>query len=169
MKTTTVPAQITTVEDKIAGNLTWQQMVLLASPIFIDFALYAALPTMLKLNAYKLIIMALVTTVAGLLAIRVKNKILLVWAITIFNYNARPRYYVLNKNNIYLRAQGAVLSSSPKLPTAQATHQTIPQSLTQLSEEDVLRLEHILASPSANLSFATSKKGGLSVSISEIK
>jgi hypothetical protein len=169
MKTTTVPAQITTVEDKIAGNLTLQQMVLLASPVFIDFALYALLPAMLKLNAYKLVLMSLVTITASLLAIRVKSKILLVWAITIFSYNARPGYYVFNKNNIYLRAQGAVHANEAEQQTAPTVEQLTPQKVTRLSEEDVFRLERILANPSANLSFATSKKGGLYVSISEIK
>jgi len=169
MKTTTVPAQITTVEDKIAGNLTLQQMVLLASPIFVDFALYALLPTMLKLNAYKLVLMFLVTIVASLLAIRVKSKILLVWAITILNYNTRPGYYVFNKNNIYLRAQAAVLIDEAEQQIAPTVEQLTPQKVTRLSEEDVFRLEHILANPSTNLSFATSKKGGLYVSISEIK
>ena len=169
MKTTTVPAQITTVEDKIAGNLTLQQMVLLASPVFIDFALYAALPTMLKLNAYKLVLMSLVTLTASLLAIRVKSKILLIWAITIFNYNTRPGYYVFNKNNIYLRAQAAVLVDETEQQVAPTVEQLTPQKVARLSEEDVFRLEHILANPSANLSFATNKKGGLYVSISEVK
>jgi hypothetical protein len=169
MKTTTVPAQITTIEDKIAGNLTLQQMVLLASPVFIDFALYALLPTTLKLNAYKLTLMFLITSVASLLAIRVKNKIILTWAITILSYNARPGYYVFNKNNIYLRAQAAILVDKAEQHITPTTKQLIPQQVARLSEEDVFRLERILANPSANLSIATSKRGGLYVSISEIK
>lgn len=170
MKTATVPAQITTVEDKIAGNLTLQQMVLLASPVFIDFALYALLPTSLKLNTYKLILMTLVTFVAGILAIRVKSKILLAWAITIFRYNERPRYYVFNKNNTYLRFKmNAPINKSSETETIQSLEQIVRRNRPQLSQEDVFRLETILANPSVNLSFATSKKGGLYVSITEVK
>jgi hypothetical protein len=169
MKTATVPAQITTVEDKIAGNLTLQQMVLLASPVFIDFILYALLPTMLKLNAYKLILMAIVTLASDLLAIRFKSKILLVWAITIFRYNARPRYYVFNKNDAYLRSEYSAPVSESEIHVVQDRKQDTQQNLPQLSQKDVFRLERILANPSANLSFATSKKGGLYASITEVK
>jgi hypothetical protein len=170
MKTATVPAQITTVEDKIAGSLTLQQMVLLASPVFIDFALYALLPTMLKLNAYKLILMAMITLLADISAIRIRSKILFVWAITLFRYNARPRYYVFNKNDAYLRNNEETTPvNEVETQAASDVEQTIQPDVSRLSEEDVFKLERILEHPSANLSFATSKKGGLYVSISEVK
>jgi hypothetical protein len=167
MKTATVPAQITTVEDKIAGNLTLQQIALLIGPIFIDFAFYVALPTILKLNIYKLILMAIVTLMAGIAAVRVKGKILLVWAMTIFKYNARPHYYVFNKNNSYLRSEATETSIEPaEIKTIRVKEQTVSSNL---SENDVFKLERILASPSTNLSFAASRKGGLHVSITEVK
>jgi len=169
MKTATVPAQITTVEDKIAGNLTLQQMILLASPVFVDFALYAMLPTMLKLNVYKLSLMAIVALAAGLAAIRIRSKILLTWAITMLKYNARPRYYVFNKNNGHLRSEAATPVNEVETPVTSDIEQTTQRDVPRLSEEDIFRLERILAHPSANLSFATSKKGGLYVSINEVK
>jgi hypothetical protein len=155
MKTATVPAQITTVEDKIAGNLTLQQIALLIGPIFIDFAIY------------KLILMAIVTLMAGIAAVRVKGKILLVWAMTIFKYNARPHDYVFNKNNSYLRSEATETSIEPaEIKTIRVKEQTVSSNL---SENDVFKLERILASPSTNLSFAASRKGGLHVSITEVK
>lgn len=169
MKTATVPAQITTVEDKIAGNLTLQQVGLLASPVFIDFALYAALPPTLKFNAYKLALMVLVTLTADLLAVRVRSKILLAWAITMLKYNARPRYYVFDKNNTHFRSEEAVLVKEAEEQTAFDVKPAVQSDETQLSEEDVFKLEHILAHPSANLSFATSRKGILYASINEVK
>jgi hypothetical protein len=169
MKTAIVPAQITTVEDKIAGNLTLQQVGLLASPVFIDFALYAALPTTLKFNAYKLALMVVVTLAADLLAVRVRGKILLAWAITMLKYNARPRHYVFDKNNTHFRSEESVLVKEAKAQTAVGIKRAVQSDALQLSEEDVFKLEHILAHPSANLSFATSKKGVLYASISEIK
>lgn len=170
MKIATVPAQITTVEDKIAGNLTLQQMILLASPVFIDFGLYALLPTMLKLTIYKLILMALITLAADLAAIRVKNKILLVWAITIFRYNVRPGYYVFDKNNTYLRAEVSTpINEVVETQTASNTEQTVNHSTAYLSQEDIFKLENILANPSTNLRFAISKKGGLNVGITKVK
>jgi hypothetical protein len=169
MKTTTVPAQITTVEDKIAGNLTLQQMVLLGGPIFIDFAIYVALPHTLKLNAYKLILMGIITASANILAIRVKSKILLIWTLTIFRYNVRPRYYVFSKSSSYLRNEAPPAIDESEPLTTSSSKQTIPQDSTQLSEEDIIKLDRILANPLADLSFTTTRKGGLYVSISEVE
>jgi hypothetical protein len=169
MKTATVPAQVTSVEDKIAGNLTLQQMVLLASPVFIDFALYVLLPTAMKLNTYKLILMVLVALTMNTLAIRFKSKLFLAWAITIFKYNKRPRYYVYNKNNSYLRIETNTPMDEPELKTNVNIEQSVFPIMPRLSQEDIFRLEGILANPSANLRFATNRKGGLHVSITEIK
>jgi hypothetical protein len=172
MKTATVPAQITTVEDKIAGNLTMQQLILLASPVFINFALYAFLPTMLKLNVYKLIPMTLIMLTADVLAIRIKGKILLFWAITLFRYNARPQYYVFNKNSTYLRSEVDTLipnNEGPETAITSEVEQAAQPKALRLSQEDVFKLERILANPSANLSFATNKKGGLYVSVMEVE
>jgi len=169
MKTATVPAQITTVEDKIAGNLTLQQVGLLASPVFIDFALYAALPTMLKLNAYKLALMAIVTLIADLLAIRVRSKILLTWVVTMLKYNARPRYYVFDKNSTHFRHEESLTVEATKVQTDTDIKRAVKSDEARLSVEDTFKLEHILTHPSANLSFATSKKGILYASVSEIE
>jgi hypothetical protein len=169
MKTTTVPAQITTIEDKIAGNLTLQQIILMGGPIFIDFAIYVALPHTLKLNAYKLILMVIVTASANILAIRVKSKILLIWALTIFRYNARPRYYVFRKSSPYLRNEAPSAIDEPEPQTTSSVRQATQQDSVQLSEEDIFKLERILENPSTDLSFTTSRKGGLHVSISEVE
>lgn len=168
MKTTIVPAQITTVEDKIAGNLTLQQMILLTMPVFIDFALYAVLPHPLKLNAYKLGFMAVVSIVCGLLAIRVRGKILFSWAITVVHYNTRPRYYVFNKNDGYLRSGELPTMAKAKVHDTEEGELVVTPHMPTLSPEEVMKLEEILAHPAANLSFKL-QKGGLHVSITEVK
>jgi hypothetical protein len=170
MKTATVPAQITTVEDKIAGNLTLKQIVLLASPIFIDFAIYAILPRMLKLNAYKLALMLMTILVVSPSAIRVRNKILLEWAISIIKYNIRPRYYVYNKNTNYLRSEKLTKPTKKTITSETPVNaQTNAGNFLDISHEELLQLEHILINNQSNLSFATTKRGGLRVNISESK
>jgi hypothetical protein len=171
MKSAIVPAQITTVEDKIAGNLTLQQMFLLAIPVFIDFVLYVVLPRSLKLSAYKVVLMTLVALVCFLLAIRIKGKILLIWAMTIIRYNARPRYYVFNKNDAYLR--DSTIALPPEEPsTAEQTAASVEESelpLAAITMAEAVKLEGILANPAAKLSFSSRKKGGLHVCITEVK
>src|ERR1035437_3790831 len=98
MKITVVPAQVTTVEDRVAGNLGFSQLILFAIPVFGGSLLYAALPPSMSASAYKLVIIGIVAVFNSVLAIRIKGKILLLWMIVLLRYNLRPRFYLFNKN-----------------------------------------------------------------------
>ena len=170
MKTTTVPAQVTTVEDKIAGNLTLTQIMLFIVPLLIGAAIYLIIPPIMHLTILKFAISLSVLLVFSAMAIRIKGKILLMWAIIIITYNSRPRYFVFNKNDVYLR--NAALKDKPKIASAieieeEAEVSNLNVSLIPLPQR--LQLETILADPRANLHFRTNHKGGLSVHITEIK
>src|SRR5947209_20569411 len=97
MKVTVVPAQVTTVEDRIVGSLGLSQILLLATPVFGGTMLYAILPPNFHSAIYKLIVIALLFATCGLMAIRIRGKILLLWLIVMLRYNLRPRYFVFNK------------------------------------------------------------------------
>ena len=168
MKTTVVPAQITTVEDKIAGSLSLSQLLLLAAPVFGGCALYIIFPPMLRFAPYKVVLMTMLVFAFGLLAIRVKGKILLLWLIVITRYNLRPRFYVVNKNDMHLRHNGTefadeALEDEPEIKKSPVA------SIPQLSTAELVRLERIMADPQANLTFKPAKKGGLSVVITEVE
>jgi hypothetical protein len=169
MRTSNVPAQITTIEDKIAGNLTLQQMILLASPIFIDFAVYTIFPKELKLNTYKLILMLLITGVLASLAIRIKTKTLLVWMVTVTKYRLRARYYIFDKNNDYLRGLDLASPFIAYEIGASVSKKDSKKVNRKLIEGDYIKLEHILTNSSANLTFTSNRKGVLHVSFTEIK
>ena len=169
MKTTIVPAQVTTVEDKIAGNLNFTQLLLLVTPVFISGAIFAFFPPFLRLVGYKLIICSLLLLVCVSLAIRIKGKLLLTWISITARYNLRPRYYIYNKNDTHLRrastAYKEVLEGSEEQavkPTRRQPHVTIPVPL-------LVQLEQVIGDPRANFHLKTTKKGGLSVHIQEIK
>ena len=51
MKTAIVPAQVTTVEDKVAGNLNLTQLLLIASPVFVRGVIYAVFPPSFEISA----------------------------------------------------------------------------------------------------------------------
>jgi hypothetical protein len=168
MKSTRVPAQITTVEDKIVGNLSLSQMILLFVPIFIAGFTYIGMPPQYGNASYKVVLVLSVALVAGLSAIRIKGRILLAWAAVLLNYNLRPRYHILNKNDPYLRP-------TPKKEAPQKTEAAaeLPQKeeqpfTPQLSVADVVQIEGILANPQAKLHF-TNRKGRLYVRITEVK
>ena len=98
MKMTVVPAQVTTVEDRIIGNLGFSQILLLIIPVFASAFIFGLFPPFMGGALYKYIIMASVALLFCILAIRIKGKIVANWIITISRYNIRPRYYLYNKN-----------------------------------------------------------------------
>ena len=169
MKTAIVPAQVTTVEDKIAGNLSLTQLLLLATPVFVSSGVYVVIPPVLHLTILKLLLSFLIFITFATLAIRVRGKILLAWAVLVFRYRLRPRYYIFDKNDMHLRkstaeAPGQVLIEESNLQTKT---KRIP--LFNLPTAELVRLESAIADPRANFNFRANRKGGLDVHIKQIK
>jgi hypothetical protein len=169
MRSAAVPAQITTVEDKIAGNLTLQQMLFLTTPAFIDFAVYAILPHMLKLEPYKIFLMFTITTLSCLMAIRIKNQILFAWIHTILNFNRRPRYYVFDKNSLHLRKLWSESSDSIANVEEGNGEHLQRKKVSEISNEDMVIAQSLLGSQTLNISFSRSRKGELYVVLPEIE
>jgi hypothetical protein len=167
MKTTIVPAQITTVEDRIAGNLGLNQLLLLSVPVFGGCALYIVLPPTMHASLYKFFVIAVMAAVCGILSIRIKGKILLLWIVVIGRYNLRPRYYLFNKNNLVNREQSEPVKVEDETETE--VKPVKRRRLSPLSFSDTARLQSILENPASNLTFTSSKKGGLRVLITEVK
>ncbi len=168
MKSTIVPAQITTVEDKVAGNLSLSQLLLLVAPAVIGTALYIILPPMGSMSLYKIVIMTLVALAFGLLAIRIKGRILLLWLVILLRYNLRPRYHVFDKNDPHLRKMESFVARSAA-EQAETIKKAVAEPLPKLSVAEAVRLEGIIANPQTNLQFLADKKGTLRVHFNEVK
>ena len=168
MKVTVVPAQITTIEDRVAGNLSFSQLLLLAAPVFGGSALYIILPPTMHSAPYKLTVIAVLLFLCGLLAIRIKGKILLLWFIVLIRYNLRPRYYIFDKNDLAAREQYTTTSTNEE---AKEDHikQPKPSRLPALSVAATARIQALMENPAAHLTFETKRKGGLYVRITEVK
>ena len=166
MKRAIVPAQITTIEDRVAGNLSLAQVGLLAVPIFGGCLIYIVLPPLMGTTGYKLaLVLTGVVTGAGL-AIRYKGRLVGGWIMMIAKYNLRPRYYVLDKNDGFLREEATppaskVFISDLKIKPAQAP--------LGLSPAQTVAFEDLLTNPATSLRFETTRKGALHVSISEVE
>lgn len=167
MKSTVVPAQITTVEDRIAGNLGVSQALLLLVPIFGSSLSFAILPPFVSYATYKVVLIVCLATICGTLAIRVRGRLLLHWAIAILRYNVRPRYYVFDKNSTYMRETPRRIKQEVDEP-AQDKKQLVPK-LPNISTAERVKIEDIMMNPQANLYFTTNRKGKLSVRITEVK
>lgn len=168
MKATIVPAQVTTVEDRIMGGLSFSQLMLLLVPIFMSAGMYAMIPPFMDGNVYKYIGMAIVALLCSILAIRIKGRILASWLVTILRYNLRPKYYLFNKNTTALREQYA----DHMLAAEEKTDRTRPREraeVPQLELHEVAKVMAKLENPAANLRFETTRKGGLYVRLTEIE
>ncbi len=102
------------------------------------------------------------------LAIRIKGKILLSWITVISRYNIRPRYYLFNKNDFYLR-HIPTPDPEPEQVTPIVATDIDPLTRTFISTPEIVRLETAMLDPRAKFHFKATKKGGLGVYIHEIK
>lgn len=168
MRQTVVPAQVTTVEDRIMGNLGFSQLVLIVLPIFIGVGLYLILPPVGHGSIYKYVVIGIIASLMAILAIRIKGKIILLWLVTIIRYNLRPTYYIFNKNTAMHREQ--YLSHQTK-----TAEQTAPEKKTKttkipkLAFQDAMNAFDVLHEPGRNVRFEMNKKGGLHVRLTEIE
>ena len=168
MKVTVVPAQVTTVEDKIMGSLGFSQLMLLIVPIFIGAGLFAILPPFMGASLYKYVVIGIVTILCCILAIRIKGKIVALWLVVILRYNLRPKFYLFNKNTTALREQ---YDTKTKEPEEQNPRARLKKSLTvpRLQFHETAKVYATIDNPASKLRFETTKKGGLHVRLTEIK
>lgn len=164
MRSTVVPAQVTTVEDRIAGSLGLSQLILLITPIFLGSLLYVILPPFFGYHVYKVVLLAILAVVCGLLAVRIKGQILLLWLLVILRYSHRPRYFVHRKNSLYGRNYEESPKSEPIVELKQGQVRPV-RTAPVLTTAELVKVEDLLANPQANVRFTTSSKGGLRVHI----
>jgi hypothetical protein len=170
MRTTIVPAQITTVEDRIAGRLGLTQLLLLIAPIFGGSAIFVILPPFFAYAVYKVVLITCVAALCALLAIRIKGKILLFWAITLLRYNLRPRYYLFNKNSTHTREIVLPADMEDETTEEPSTQEvTAPIRKANLTTAERVQIEDLLANPAANVHITTTKRGELRVHLTEVQ
>jgi len=168
MRTAIVPAQITTIEDKVAGNLSMTQLILVLMPALLGGLIFASFAPALRPAPYKIVLVLLVAIVFGASAIRIQGKLVILWAVVMLRYALRPRYHIFNKNSAYLR--NIPIKEKPEVTEA-VVQEAAPEVTTRpsLSIAEIVRLQNLIAHPSAKLQFTTNKKGALSVRITEVK
>ena len=169
MKMTVVPAQVTTVEDRIIGNLGFSQILLLVIPIFICAGIFALIPPFMGGAIYKYVIMGVAALIFCILAIRIKGKIVALWLVTLLRYNTRPKYYIFNKNTTTLREN---YQTAKELDESETTVKAKPTKKVTLNQLDIPATARVLATienPAARVRFETSKKGNLHVRLTEIE
>lgn len=171
MRTTVIPAQITTVEDKIAGNLNLTQILILMVPIFWTTIVYTLFIPTMHIALYKIPLVIFVLILSLVLSLRIKGKVVIEWLLVLFKYHLRPKYYLFNKNDWYLRTldlirieKKPVKLFKPKIKPAVST-----KPVTKFDIADFVKLETIIGSPKYTVSFKSGRRGGLDVAFEQLK
>jgi len=168
MRVSIVPAQITTVEDKIAGNVSVQQAMLLGVPILFGFIIALVFPPSGQFVAYKIAIVLGLFVICGSLAIRIKDRIVAQWLKLFAVYCARPLHYIYDKNSAYLRNNETTEVVPEKVVNIQPIKRSTIAS-SNISPKEFVRLEQFAADVRAGMKFEVGKKGELNVRITEVK
>ena len=169
MKMTVVPAQVTTVEDRIIGNLGFSQILLLIVPVFAAAGIFLLLPPFMGGALYKYVIMGVVALLFSLLSIRIKGKILASWLVTILRYNLRPKYYLFNKNVTTNREEYYSKIPTPEIKESTEKKPVKKSTLRQLDIPTTARILATIENPATNFRLETGKKGNLHVRFTEIE
>jgi hypothetical protein len=163
MKTTPIPAQVTTVEDKIAGNLSLTQLLLLLAPLFLAVFMFAVLPPKMYFSRYKLTLIVAFSAVFLALCIRVKERIVLTWLVLLLSYYFRPHLFVYDKNDLYLR-QNETLSKQKNKNTAEGKKPAqLKKSKPDMEVTQLIQLEKTLNSRNTRLTVKFGRKRRLTL------
>jgi hypothetical protein len=165
MKQTAVPAQITTVEDKVAANLSMTQLVILAMPLFLDVAFYIILPPFITLGAYKIIAFILIDPLIAAMAIRFNGEILVNWLIVLTRYRLRPRIYVYDKNSTYARTLANESIKTEKADLQETDQEEELINLSKLTPEEVVKASLLLSTMNYELNFLKNKGADVNVQV----
>ena len=171
MRTRVIPAQITTVEDKIVGSLNLMQIMMLMAPVFFMTLIYAIFPPSMSFVAYKLTLSAIFFVICITLSLRIKGKIVIHWLSILIRYNLRAKYYIYNKNESYLRT--LCLPTFDKAPVAEKklvkakARKKIKPAIYRI--KNLVSLENMIGNDEVNFRYKIGKKGGLNVAFEQIK
>ncbi len=170
MRTRRIPAQITTVEDMIVGNLNFVQLLLLMVPIGFFALAYVFFPAPLQITGVKLMLTFLVFVISGLLALRIQEKIILDWVVILLRYRMRPSFYVFDKNDVSFRTVDVLPEEHKRTFFWQRNVHPTSESLVQISYphtaiSELIKLETLLKSPNISIGFKTLKQGGVKLDV----
>jgi len=146
MRTTIIPAQITTVEDKIAGSLNMTQILILMFPVLWTALIYILFAPAMKFVPYKLGLIGVVIMACLILVIRIKDKIVAEWLGVVLRYQFRPKYWLYNKNDIANRIIDIPDIPDIAISKRKTTKKISSDQKTEINISDLVRLEQLIES-----------------------
>ncbi len=134
MKTSIVPAQVTSIEDTIAANLSLTQIILLIIPVFMAILIFAGLPPAMHVKLYKLILLICFSLPIITLALKVRGQLVLKWIILLAAYQLRPRRYLFSLHSS-CDCEKVKLEIQPSPSTSSADIEAVKGPLLEPAEQ----------------------------------
>ena len=168
MKTAIVPAQVTTVEDRLAGNLTISQLLLMVAGLGFATLVYLVVRPKGHLAPVKDVFIATALLIFGGVSIRIRGKIVADWLIILTRFQLRPRRYVFTKNDLPTREIPVLKKELKPVNSAKAEPKktNAPEALS-ISER--VKAGILLDNPALMVRFVAAEKGGIDVSLTPLK
>jgi hypothetical protein len=94
MRISIVPAEMTSIQDKIIGDLNMNQVILLSTPLIFTILVYLFIPPFSKLSLLKMIVCSISIISLAILSIKIDGKILLEHLKILISFFNRPRIYL---------------------------------------------------------------------------
>ncbi len=157
MRTTVIPAQVTTVEDTIAGSLNFTQIVLLVSSLFINTFIYALVPQRMMFSMVKIALIGTVFAIFILLSLRIKGRLVLSWLTILATYALRAHIFIFSKNTLFSR------DAEFLKPTYQKAVITAKKTEKEIQTSDSQDIDYASIVRNTNLNFRFRRKGILVV------
>ena len=168
MRTQVIPAQITTVEDRIAGNFSLIQILILLAPVFIATIVFVILPPVMILTWFKVGLIITFGLFSITLAVRIKGKLVIHWIVILLKYNVRPKYYVFNKNDACYREPSLPIEVSNQPNTNEKSAVAEKTNMPSITIPNLIQFEELITNKDFDVRFRTCKKGGLDVAFEKI-
>jgi len=168
MKTAIVPAQVTTIEDRIAGNFTIAQLGILLLGLGLATLLYLLMSPKLHFNPGKAVAIVTVIALVAPLAIRIQGKIVADWLIVLSRFLSRPHRYIFTKNDLATRAV-PIPENKAHIVTQAQPKPSLRTVIKQLSVPDQAKADELLENPGLAVRFVIAEKGGIDVSLTPVK
>lgn len=162
MRSTIIPAQITTVEDTIAGTVTIKQLVLLVNPVVLAILFYMVIPPFFQFSLAKVLFAILYAIGSVLLAIKVKERLVFEWIQIFTIYFMRPKHFIYNKNTRSFRKETIVTQKKEVKKPRPVRKVQVPIS------SYFTFFERLANHPNFRVSFIPVRKGGFKVAVYEI-
>lgn len=142
MKTSIVPAQVTSIEDTITGNLNLKQIILLVMPVFIFALVFVIIPPSMSVNLLKCVIAITMSLPFVVLSIRHRGVVLLDGVKIVISYWLRPHIYLLTHYAADDSKEDQI--DGPQDSAEPTQSQTLIKKLNRLEPHEVIKLDQIL-------------------------